>query len=166
MRILGVDPGLRITGYGMVEADADRLRLIQAGALRTRPSESLPLRLRSIHEGLVGVIAALRPDEVAVEGLFHARNASSALRLGHARGVILLAVGSAEIPLFEYSPREVKQAVVGTGRAEKHQVQEMVRILLRQDHCLAPTDVSDAVSVAVCHANTLPFRRLLKRQIR
>jgi crossover junction endodeoxyribonuclease RuvC len=166
MRILGVDPGLRATGYGVVEIRGADLRWLGAGVVRSRSGDPLSRRLSVIHAGLCGVMETFRPDQVAVETLFHARNVSSALLLGHVRGVILLAVGNASLPLAEYSPREVKQAVVGTGAAEKRQVQEMVRVLLGLDAQPRPTDLADALAVAICHANNMESQRWLQPSVR
>jgi crossover junction endodeoxyribonuclease RuvC len=159
MRILGVDPGLRATGYGVVESRGRQLRWLGGGVVRSRRDDPVERRLVAIHDGIRDILARFRPDQVAVESLFHARNVSAALRLGHVRGVILLAAGSARLPLAEYSPLEVKQAVVGTGQAEKRQVQEMVRVLLGLEARPRPADLADALAVAICHASHLATRK-------
>lgn len=166
MRVLGVDPGLRATGYGAVETGGAGLRRLGGGVIRSRSGDPLSRRLAVIHSGLCKVLETFRPDQVAVETLFHARNVASALILGHVRGVILLAVGAASLPLAEYSPREVKRAVTGTGGAEKRQVQEMVRILLRLDAPPRPADAADALAVAICHANTMGSQQWLQPSAR
>ncbi len=154
MRIFGIDPGSERTGYGCLDTDGSRHRLVVCGALSTPAATSFPDRLLAIHAGLAALLAAHRPDCVAVENIFHARNVRSALKLGHARGVALLAASEAHVPIVEYAPTEVKRAVVGFGRAEKHQVAEMVRLLLGLDAVPAPHDVTDALAVAICHVHS------------
>jgi crossover junction endodeoxyribonuclease RuvC len=151
VKIFGIDPGSDRTGYGCVESDGSRHRLVICGALRAGAQSSLPERLRTMHDGLAALLAEHRPDCVAVEDLFHARNVRSALTLGHARGVALLAATQAGLPVVAYAPAEVKRAVVGYGRAEKHQVQQMVGLLLGLAAAPSPHDVADALAVAICH---------------
>ena len=153
MRILGIDPGSGTTGYGLVERQGNRLIHIDNGAIRTSSNEDLALRLKQIHDGLTEVIARYLPQAVAVEQIFVAKNALSALKLGHARGAALLSGVNARLPVFEYSALQVKNAVVGYGRAEKSQVQQMVRILLNLPE-IAQEDASDALAVAICHAHS------------
>ena len=161
MRVLGIDPGSETTGWGVVEGDARSYRLVEYGAVRARTSERFAARLLKIHAGVEGLIERFRPDVCAVEESFFALNAQTALKLGHVRGVVLLAAERAGIELAEYAPRLVKQVVVGYGAAEKQQVQEMVRILLRLKAAPQPHDASDALAVAVCHLHhtALPSRR-------
>lgn len=154
MRIFGIDPGSARTGYGCVESSGSRHHLVICGHLSAPARATFPEKLKHIHSGLVALLARHRPDAVAVEGIFHARNVRSALTLGHARGVVLLAACEAGLPVFEYSPAEVKRAVVGFGRAEKHQVQQMVKVLLGLDAAPSPHDVSDALAIAVCHLHS------------
>ena len=153
MRIFGVDPGSARTGYGCIDLRDSRHRVVACGALTVPARMSFPDKLKSLHDNLTALLATHRPDAVAVEDLFYAKNARSALKLGHVRGVLLLAAARADLPIAEYSPTEVKRAVVGYGRAEKHQVREMVAVLLGLDELPAPLDVSDALAVAVCHAH-------------
>lgn len=153
MRIFGIDPGSIRTGYGCVQTDGSRHRLVICGALATPAGASLPDRLRRIHAGLTDLLADTRPDCVVVENLFHARNVRSALVLGHARGVAVLAAVQAGLPVFEYAPAEIKQAVVGHGRAEKGQVQRMIALLLGLETAPSPHDAADALAVALCHAH-------------
>jgi crossover junction endodeoxyribonuclease RuvC len=155
VRIFGIDPGSVRTGFGCVESDGSRHRLVACGAITAPARLPFPERLLAIHTALVAEIAKARPDCVAVEALFHAVNARSALQLGHARGVALLAATQARLPVAEYPPAEVKRAVVGYGRAEKSQVQQMVRLLLGLDDIPGPLDVSDALAVAICHVHAL-----------
>ena len=155
MRILGVDPGSAHTGYGCIDASGGRHRVVARGALSPPAGGAFPEKLRAIHDGLAALLAEHRPETVAVEDLFHARNARSALKLGHVRGVVLLAAAEAGLPVAEYAPAEVKRAVVGYGRAEKRQVQQMVSLLLGLDPPPARLDVTDALAVAVCHAHSM-----------
>ena len=154
MRIFGVDPGSARTGYGCIDLRDSRYRVAVYGALSVPARLPFPDKLKSLHDRLADLLAQHRPDAVAVEDLFYAKNARSALKLGHVRGVLLLAASSAGIPIAEYTPTEVKKAVVGFGRAEKHQVQEMVALLLGMTDLPSPLDASDALAVAVCHAHT------------
>jgi crossover junction endodeoxyribonuclease RuvC len=153
VRIFGIDPGSIRTGYGCVQTDGRRHRLIACGALSTPAGTLLPERLLAIHAGLSEALRAASPDCVAIENLFHARNARSALTLGHARGVAVLAAVQAGVPVVEYTPAEVKMSVVGYGRAEKTQVQRMIMLLLGLDTAPTPLDASDALAVALCHAH-------------
>lgn len=154
MRILGVDPGSRRTGYGCIETEGNRHRVIDCGALAPPASMPLSEKLLIVHRGLAALLAQHGPQAVAIEDLFYARNARSALVLGHVRGVLMLAAAQAHVPIREYAATEVKQAIVGYGRAEKQQVQQMVTLLLGMDKPPSPFDVSDALAVAVCHAHS------------
>jgi crossover junction endodeoxyribonuclease RuvC len=152
MIILGVDPGSLRTGYGAIETDGRRHRLLEMGIFAPSARLELPVRLRAIHVGLTEVIARLRPDVLAVEDIFHAANARSALVLGHVRGVVLLAGADAGLPVSAFPPATVKVQVTGFGRAEKSQVALMVaRILALQEQ--AADDATDALAVALCHAH-------------
>jgi crossover junction endodeoxyribonuclease RuvC len=157
VKVFGIDPGSERTGYGCVETDGRRHRMLACGAIAARPADSFPDRLARIHRELTSLLADLRPDCVAVESLFHAANARSALRLGHARGVALLAAVEAGCELVEYTPAEVKRAVVGYGRADKRQVQQMVALLLGLPVAPAPYDAADALAVAICHVHSRPL---------
>ncbi|HEY0873071.1 MAG TPA: crossover junction endodeoxyribonuclease RuvC, partial [Vicinamibacterales bacterium] len=138
-------------GYGCVERSGSRHHLVLCGSLAAPASASFPERLKHIHAGLRALLDESRPDCVAVESIFHARNVRSALKLGHARGVALLAASEAGLQVVEYAPAEIKRAVVGYGRAEKPQIQQMVKLLLGLDRAPAPHDVADALAVAICH---------------
>ena len=152
--ILGVDPGSLTTGYGVVTKDAlGSIKLIASGAIRNSPSQSIPERLHKIHCGLMNVIREFSPSEFAIESSFYGKNAQSALKLGQVRGVALLAAMITGLPCHEYTPREVKQSVVGNGAAGKHQVRYMVRSLLRLGDQPLVLDTSDAIAVALCHLN-------------
>lgn len=153
MRIFGIDPGSVRTGYGCLDTDGTRHRLITCGALTPPPRAALPEKLHAIHGGLFRLIRSSGADCVVIENLFHARNVKSALVLGHARGVAVLAAVEAGLPVVEYTPAEIKLAVVGYGRAEKRQLQHMVKLLLGLDVVPAPHDAADALAVAICHAH-------------
>lgn len=155
MRVLGIDPGSDRTGYGCVETNGTRHRLVTCGAVTTRGAVSFADKLLTIHREVARLIDVCHPDSVAVENLFAAVNARSALKLGHVRGVAMLAAVEAQVEVAEYTPAEVKRAVVGYGRAEKHQVQQMVRLLLGMSSVPSPHDVADALAVAICHLNHL-----------
>ena len=154
MRIFGIDPGSERTGYGCVETDGRRHHLVACGAIRALAGDPFPQRLARIHRELTALLASHRPDFVAVENLFHASNARSALKLGHARGVAILAAVEAGCEVVEYTPAEVKRAVVGYGRAEKQQVQRMVKLLLGLREAPSPYDAADALAVAICHVHS------------
>jgi crossover junction endodeoxyribonuclease RuvC len=155
--VLGVDPGTAITGYGIVRVD-DSVTAVAYGAIRTPAGQPLPHRLQQIHRELSLVINQYRPTEAAVEELFFAKNARTALAVGHARGVILFALAEAGLTAHEYTPLQVKQAITGYGRATKEQIQQMVRLLLNLASIPQPDDVADALAVAICHAHTLSVR--------
>ncbi|WP_456404702.1 crossover junction endodeoxyribonuclease RuvC [Thiolapillus sp.] len=152
MRILGIDPGSRVTGFGVIDSDGRHSRHVFSGCIRTT-SKDFSARLGEIFSGIQAVLDEHAPEQVAVEQVFMAANPSSALKLGHARGAAITAAVVAELPVYEYTPRAVKLALVGTGAAEKEQVQHMIRLLLgaRQRMSL---DESDALAVALCHAHT------------
>ncbi len=161
MRVLGIDPGSRITGYGIAEKIGNRLVHIDNGAIFTDKAGDFPNRLKAIYEGLAQVIATYSPDAVAVEQIFLAHNVQSALKLGQARGAAIVAGVNAGLPVFEYTAVQVKQAVVGHGHATKDQVQQMVRILLNLPE-IAQADASDALAVAICHANSATLKAMVQ----
>jgi crossover junction endodeoxyribonuclease RuvC len=153
MRILGIDPGTRVTGYGIVEKQGNRLIHVDNGAIYTHSNNELAARLKTIHDELCRIITEYSPETAAVEQIFVAKNALSALKLGHARGAALLAAVNHHLPVFEYTALQVKKAVVGYGNAAKCQVQQMVRILMNLPE-IAQEDASDALAVAICHAHS------------
>lgn len=151
-RVLGIDPGTAVTGYGVIEAAPNRLgRLVECGVLRTRARASLPERLATLYTGVAELLATHRPDVVAVEGLFYAKNVRTTLTMSHARGVILLAAVQAGAEVVELSPALVKKTVVGRGRATKGQVGYMVQQLLRLQQPPTPADAADGVAIALTH---------------
>jgi crossover junction endodeoxyribonuclease RuvC len=152
VRLMGIDPGLRFTGWGVIGVDGNRLIHIADGVIATESELSVPLRLKAIHDGLTTLFAEYRPDEAAVEETYVNRNGAATLKLGYARGVALLAPALVGIPVLEYGAKAVKSAVVGTGGASKDQVEMMVRRLL-PGATLRRADASDALAVAICHAH-------------
>jgi crossover junction endodeoxyribonuclease RuvC len=155
VRIFGIDPGSNRTGYGCIETHGSRRTVVATGAISTMAGASLPDKLLTIHRRLAVILAACAPDCVAIESLFHAANVRSALKLGHARGVAMLAAVEAGVPVVEYTPAEIKLAVVGYGRAEKHQVQQMVKVILGLAAIPTPHDAADALAVAICHMHSM-----------
>jgi crossover junction endodeoxyribonuclease RuvC len=150
-RIIGIDPGSRRTGYGVIDTDGQRSTHIANGCIKLHDT-ALPERLKNIYSGLSEVIRTLRPDEMAIELVFMHRNADSALKLGQARGAAIVAGVNADLPVFEFSATQVKQAVVGVGHATKEQVQHMIKVLLRLDGAVQ-ADAADALAVALCYAH-------------
>ena len=159
-RVLGLDPGLAVMGYGIIDDSNGELTAIEYGVLSTPARQATPERLRTLYDGVSGLIESYQPDEVAVE-LFVARNLRTALLVGQARGVALLAAANKCLPVYEYTPLEVKQRVSGYGRGEKRQVQEMVRMQLGLDCIPQPDDAADALAVAICHVSESRLSHLL-----
>ncbi len=162
-RVIGVDPGSDTTGYGVIESQGRKYTLIEYDAIRTPARFRFADRLLIIHQRLEEVFTRLRPDACSVEETFYAVNVKSALKLGHVRGVVLVTAARAGIEVFEYSPLEIKAALVGYGRAEKQQVQEMVRLLLALKEPPQPLDASDALAAAICHINTAATQSRLQQ---
>lgn len=160
MRVLGVDPGTATTGYGLVEEDAEGLRALAFGVISTPPDQALPRRLQTIYRELVALASRWQPDAAVVEELFFSSNARTAMSVGQARGVALLALADAGLEVAEYSPLAVKQALTGYGKADKHQMQEMTRLLLGLEDVPRPDDAADALAVAVCHLHSARLRLL------
>ncbi|WP_126427915.1 crossover junction endodeoxyribonuclease RuvC [Brevibacillus marinus] len=161
MRILGVDPGIAIVGFGLIEQRGSEQRAVQYGSIQTEAGLPVPKRLRQIFESMQYLLEKYQPDEMAVEKLYFNRNVTNAFVVGQARGVIVLAAELAQVPVFEYTPMQVKQAVTGWGGAEKRQMQEMIRLLLSLPEIPKPDDVADALGVAITHANSQSFTRIL-----
>lgn len=155
MRVFGIDPGSERTGFGCVETDGRRHLLVACGAVTVGAGDSFPQRLARIHRELAALLTQHAPECVAIENLFHATNVRSALKLGHARGVAMLAAVDAGCEVAEYTPAEIKLAVVGYGRADKRQVQQMVKLLLGLSEAPSPHDAADALAVAICHAHRM-----------
>ena len=153
MRILGIDPGLATMGWGVIESDGYRERLVWYGALLTYPRDTFPTRLQSLYTGVRGLLSAFKPEEIAFEELFFSKNITTGIQVGGARGVALAACREYTDELYEYTPMQIKQAVVGYGGADKHQVQMMVRMLLNIPEIPRPDDAADAVACAICHSH-------------
>jgi crossover junction endodeoxyribonuclease RuvC len=162
VRVLGVDPGTATTGYAVVVEEEGRLQVVTLGVVTTPAKMPLPIRLQQIYRELAQVVETYRPDAAAVEELFFSRNARTAMSVGHARGVTLLALVNAGLPIAEYTPMQVKQAVTGYGSADKHQVQEMVRVLLNLPEIPRPDDAADAAAVAICYLHRVKLDSLLE----
>lgn len=159
-RVLGLDPGIAVTGYGIIEENDSDLTVIEYGCLSTSAKQSTPERLRILYRGVTEIIKRHKPSEVAVE-LFVARNLKTALIVGQARGVAILAAANKGLPVYEYTPLVVKQRVSGYGRGEKRQIQEMVKIQLGLDCVPEPDDAADALAVAICHISEAHLSKLL-----
>ncbi len=162
-RVLGIDPGSLITGFGVVEQEGSRLKALAWGTVRTSSKNALSERLKQIYAGLSEPLEAWQPDAVSIEQVFVADNPKTALTLGHARGVALLAAAHADVEVVEYAALEIKMSVVGYGRAAKPQVQQMVKTLLRLNDLPKPADAADALAAAICHLHTDGFRRKVSR---
>ena len=154
MRILGIDPGYATIGFGIVDADRGNYRLVQYGTITTPPSLDFPQRLQVIYNDMQQLLQQVKPDAVAIEELFWGHNVTTGIGVSHGRGVILLTVAQAMLPLYEYTPMQIKQAVVGYGAATKQQVQDMTRRLLKMEKVARPDDAADAIAVALCHARS------------
>ena len=157
MRVLGVDPGYAILGWGVVEYSLSRHRLVACGAVETNNEISMPERLKMLYAGLCDVIAEYDPDVASVEELFFNSNAKTAIKVGEARGAAILACANTGLPVYEYTPLQIKQALTGYGRADKKQIQEMVKRILGLDEAPKPDDAADAVATAICHANASDY---------
>ena len=155
MRILGIDPGYAILGYGVIDVAGQKLTAVEYGVLETRAEEAFPVRLERLYNGVRDLLTRYTPDEAVFEELFFHRNTTTALSVGASRGVAVLAAQQAGIPLYEYTPIQIKLAVTGDGRADKKAVQRMVRLLLRLSSAPHPDDAADALAAAICHGGTL-----------
>ena len=154
MRLLGIDPGVAIVGFGVVDSEGGTQRMVQYGAINTPANTPLAARLVQIEQDLMELLQQFEPDEVAIEELFFSKNITTGIAVAHARGVILATVEKAGIPLYEYTPMQVKQAVVGYGLAEKNQVMDMTKRLLKLRSVPKPDDAADALAIAICHARS------------
>jgi len=162
---LGVDPGSNTTGYGLINSNGEENTLIESGIIQPRHQDPLPEKLKEIFKGLVKIIKNSHPHQFAIEQAFYSKNAKSALIMGHARGVAILAAAQSSIPIGEYSPKEVKCAIVGTGNASKSQVQYMVKKLLNLKELPQPTDAADALAVALCHAQRIRHNYIMSARV-
>ncbi|MBQ3115079.1 MAG: crossover junction endodeoxyribonuclease RuvC [Clostridia bacterium] len=154
MKILGIDPGIAIVGFGIIEYDGVNFKVVDYGTVTSPAHTPLPFRLKMVYDDMCYIIDKYKPDQVAIEELFFNNNAKTAIAVGQARGVLILAAQNKNIPVYEYTPLQVKQGVVGYGRAEKNQVQQMVKSILKLHEVPKPDDTADALAIAVCHAHT------------
>jgi len=156
MRILGIDPGTAIVGFGVIDTDGRNHKIVDAGVIRTPAHQELKLRLKTIYDGVKDIIKTNKPEVMVIEKLYFARNVTTAMSVSHARGVIMLAGSQAKLHIAEYTPLQIKQALTGYGRAEKKQIQTMVQSLLKLKTCPKPDDCADALATALTHATAPP----------
>lgn len=154
MRIIGIDPGTGILGFGIIEASGKGMKLVDGGVIRTPVKEDDAVRLQTIYDELTGIIVETKPEVMSVEKLFFAQNVTTAMTVAQARGVVLLCAKQSNLDIFEYTPLQIKQALTGYGRAEKKQIQEMVRVILKLDQVPRPDDCADALAAAITHSMT------------
>lgn len=164
-RILGIDPGTRITGYGIVDADGPKVQLVDYGCIKPPADQKLSDRYYTLHQGVIEIIARHSPEILVVETQFVNKNPQSAMKLAMARAVIILAAKMNHLPVYEYSPRKAKQAVVGKGAASKEQVGSMIKLILKLKVVPTPEDASDALALAICHAQSIKFTQLVGAEI-
>ena len=163
MIILGIDPGSRVTGFGVIACTGNRYKVLEAGAIRLEKLGEVPVRLVHLHDRIEQIIATHRPDTLSIEKVFHGVNFQSALLLGQVRGVVMMQAARQGLNVFEYSATQVKKTITSYGRAEKDQVQEMVRLLLGLRETPKPNDVADALALAICHAHTAPMTNRIRK---
>lgn len=161
MRILGIDPGFAITGYSIIDYIGNKFKLITSGAILTEAGESFPLRLEKIYNELYEIIENFNPEAMAIEELFFNNNAKTAINVAQARGVILMTARIKKLSIFEYTPLQIKQAVTGYGRADKNQVQRMVKMILNEEKLPKLDDITDSMAIAICHAHSSKFAQKL-----
>ena len=157
MRILGIDPGFAITGYSVIDYQGNKFKLITSGAILTEAHTQFSLRLEKIYNELQQIIASYKPDAMSIEELFFNNNAKTAINVAQARGVILITAKKNGVPIYEYTPLQVKQSVVGYGRADKRQVQSMVKMILNEEKLPKLDDTTDSMAIAICHAHSSKF---------
>ena len=162
MIILGIDPGLATLGYGVIQAEGGKYKLIQFGTVTTASGQSMPVRLRSVYQGVSQLMDIYQPDDVAFEELFFSKNITTGMAVSAARGAALVAVANRTENIYEYTPMQIKQAVTGYGGADKHQVQHMVKLLLHMNEIARPDDAADGLAVAITHANSIHAKHLFK----
>lgn len=161
MKVLGIDPGIAITGYGILQKKDNNVKMMKCGSIITDTSMDTSERLLIIYNSLTDVIKDFKPDRVAIEELFFNKNAKTVIQVGQARGVSILAAANQGVPVWEYTPLQVKQSIVGYGRASKKQIQEMVKLLLGLKEIPRPDDVADALAIALCHLNSYVMEKFL-----
>lgn len=155
MKILGIDPGTQVAGYGVIEIAGSKIVAIEYGSIKVNKNQTFPQRLQTIHGKIMDIISKHQPDEMAIEEVFYSKNIKSAIKIGEGRGIVFLCAASASIPITEYAATVIKKAVVGNGNAQKEQVQEMVKIILDLPEIPEPRDASDALAIAICHSHNL-----------
>jgi crossover junction endodeoxyribonuclease RuvC len=160
LRILGIDPGISITGYGVIEIESDRLSYLASGGIRSSSKLNFSQKLTNIYQAVIDIIKEYHPDFCSVEDIFYHQNKKTAIIMGHARAVTMLAAALNHIPVFEYTPREVKMSIVGSGAASKIQVQAMVKNILKMAEIPTPEDAADALAVALCHYHRSKFQQI------
>ena len=158
LRVLGVDPGLAKTGFGIIDYEKCRYNYVTHGVIETSAEEDISIRLQTIYNKLKKITSKYKPDEVSIEGIFFAKNVTSAIPVAHAKGVIHLICAQGKIPAVEYSPLTIKQTIVGNGRADKNQVQQLVKLLLKLEKVPEPDHASDGLAAAICHCNNRGFK--------
>lgn len=162
MIILGIDPGFAIVGYGIIKYEKNSFKLLDYGAIKTDATSQIADRLKIIYDNLCNLIKLHNPDFIAIEELFFNTNVKTAIAVGHGRGICLLSAANSNIPIFEYTPLQVKQAVCGYGRADKNQVQQMVKIMLNLKEIPKPDDAADALAVSICHAHSHKMENIMR----
>lgn len=162
MVILGIDPGFGITGYGVIKVEKEKIEILTYGCIKTLTKDPFPKRLKEVYQGLKNIIQKYTPDQVAIEKLYFARNVTTAMKVGEARGVAILVAALAETPIKEYTPLQVKQTLTGYGRAQKSQIQQMVKMLLKMDKIPRPDDAADALAIAITCSRYHKFNQLVK----
>ncbi|MCF6154398.1 MAG: crossover junction endodeoxyribonuclease RuvC [Candidatus Brocadia sp.] len=157
MKILGIDPGTQVAGYGVIEKLGSKVVAIEYGSIKANKIHNFPQRLQTIHDKIMDIILKHQPDQMAIEEVFYSKNIKSAIRIGEGRGIVFLCAASANIPITEYAATVIKKAVAGNGNAQKEQVQEMVKIILDLPELPEPRDASDALAIAICHSHNLRY---------
>ncbi len=162
MLIFGMDPGLAISGYGVIDYVGNKFKMLEYGTVETESDIDFPTRLKIIYDSYIKLFEKYKPDAVSIEELFFNKNVKTAISVGQARGVHILAAVNSQIPIYEYTPLQIKQGIVGYGRAQKRQIQEMVKIILKLDKIPKPDDAADGLAVAICHAHSLKYAKNFK----
>lgn len=159
MKIIGIDPGYAITGFGVIEYEGNHFKLLDSGSIQTKAGTPLPIRLEKIYDDMLELIEKYKPDAISIEELFFNRNTTTAIGVAQGRGAVLIAASKTNIPIYEYTPLQVKQGVVGYGRADKKQVQMMVKTILKLEKIPKLDDTTDAIAIAICHAHSHKFSK-------
>ncbi|HHT9129850.1 MAG TPA: crossover junction endodeoxyribonuclease RuvC [Candidatus Brocadiaceae bacterium] len=155
MKILGIDPGTQVAGYGVIETTGSKVIALEYGSIKPNKNQNFPQRLKTIHDKIMDIISKHQPDQMAIEEVFYGKNIKAAIKIGEGRGIVFLCAATANIPITEYAATVIKKAVVGNGHAHKYQVQEMVKIILGLTEIPKPADASDALAIAICHSHNI-----------